>query len=96
MTGKQRSYLKGLANGLSPVVSIGTAGLTDNVVKSIDEYLTVHELIKVSVQQGVELDAKEVCNEIADRLHADFVQAVGRRFVLYRQARDPKNRKIEL
>ena len=96
LTGKQRSQLKSLAHKLSPAASIGKAGLTDTVIKTIDEYLAANELIKVSIQQGIELDSKTVCNEIADRLGAEFVQAIGRRFVLYRQAQDPEKRKILL
>lgn len=96
LTGKQRSNLKSLAHELSPAASIGKAGLTETVIKTIDEYLAANELIKVSIQQGVELDAKTVCNEIADKIGAEFVQSIGRRFVLYRQAREPEKRKIIL
>ena len=86
--------MKALANKLSPAVSIGKAGLTESIVNSIDEYLEKNELIKVSMQQGVELDAKEVCNEIAGMLRAEYVQAVGRRFVLYRRQPDAEKRKV--
>ena len=96
LTGKQRSKLKSNANGLSPAASIGKAGLTPTIIKTIDEYLAAHEIIKCSIQQGIELDAKEVGNEVAEKLNAEFVQAIGRRFVLYRQAREPEKRKIEL
>jgi len=96
ITSKQRSMLRSMANGLSPVVSIGKAGLTDTVVKSIDEYLTAHELIKCNIQQGIDMDAKEVCNDVALKLNAEFVQAIGRKFVLYRKSMDPEKRKIEL
>ena len=96
LTGKQRSELKKMAAELSPAASIGKAGVTDAVVKAIDDYLTANELIKCSIQQGTGLDVKEVCNAIADELHAEFVQAIGRRFVLYRRARDPEKRKIVL
>ena len=58
--------------------------------------LSVHELIKCSIQEGSELDPKEVCNQLAETLHAEFVQAIGRRFVLYRRAKDPEKREIVL
>ena len=96
LTGKQRSKLKSIANGLSPAASIGKAGLTPTIIKTIDEYLTANELIKCSIQQGIELDAKEIGNQVAKEINAEFVQAIGRRFVLYRQAKDPEKRKIEL
>ena len=96
ITSKQRSKLKGIANGLSPVVSIGKSGLTPTIIKSVDDYLTAHEILKCNILEGAKLDAKETANKIAEELGAEFVQAIGRRFVLYRQAHDPEKRKIEL
>lgn len=96
ITGKQRSALKAMAHEISPVTSVGKAGLTDAVLESIDAYLSVHELMKVSIQEGAMLDTKEVCSEVAERLGAEFVQAIGRRFVIYRPAIEEKNRKIIL
>lgn len=96
LTGKQRSALKSMAHSISPVTSVGKAGITDSVIDSLDAYISVHELMKVTVQEGAMLDTKEVCNEVANRLGAEFVQAIGRRFVIYRPAVDEKNRKIIL
>ncbi|MBB1547249.1 MAG: YhbY family RNA-binding protein [Mogibacterium diversum] len=96
LTGKQRSYLKGLAQKIEPTVYIGKADLTENIVRSIDENLTANELVKCQIQEGSLLDPTEVCSELAETLHAEFVAAIGRRFVLYRRARNPKNVKIEL
>lgn len=94
ITGKERSELKKIAQGIKPVVMIGKEELTPAVVKSIDDYLTAHELIKVQIQDGAVLDPKETANEVAARIGADFVQAIGRKFVLYRQAKDPDKRKL--
>jgi RNA-binding protein len=94
LTGKERSYLKKLAQTIQPAAIIGRAGVTDAVKESIDQYLTANELLKVAIQEGAELDAKETANQVADELKADFVQAIGRRFVLYRRAKDPAKRKI--
>lgn len=94
LTGKQRSYLKKLAQTVQPAVIVGRAGVTDAVMQTIDEYLTANELLKVAIQEGAELEAKETANQVADELKADFVQAIGRRFVLYRRAKDPVKRKI--
>lgn len=94
LTGKQRSYLKKLAQTVQPAVIVGRAGVTDTVMQTIDEYLTANELLKVAIQEGAELEAKETANQIADELKADFVQAIGRRFVLYRRAKDSAKRKI--
>jgi len=96
LTSKQRSKLKGIANGLTPAVSIGKSGLTETVIRTIDEYLAANEILKCNILEGAKLNAKETCNKVAEEVGAEFVQAIGRRFVLYRQARDPEKRKIEL
>ena len=94
ITGKQRSELKRLAQEIRPAVMIGKDGVTPAVIAAADEYLSAHELVKVQIQDGAALDPKETANRIAGEIGADFVQAIGRRFILYRQASDPDRRKI--
>lgn len=86
LTGKQRSYLKSLANGLDTTVYIGKNELTDSVLDEMADYLRVHEMVKVKVQDNVELAIKDVANEAAQALGAEYVQAIGRRFVLYKES----------
>jgi RNA-binding protein len=94
ITGKQRSELKKLAQELKPTVMIGKEDITPSVISAIDDYLSAHELVKVQIQEGSLVEPKEAANEIANELGAEFVQAIGRRFVLYRRAADPDKRKI--
>ncbi|NLD19400.1 MAG: ribosome assembly RNA-binding protein YhbY [Clostridiales bacterium] len=94
ITSKQRSYLKRLAHELDPIVYIGKSDVTENIVKEIDVLLEARELIKVKIQDTSLLDPKETANELAELLGAEFVQAIGRKFVLYRESKE--NKKIEL
>ena len=94
MTSKQRSYLRSLAHNIDPTVYIGKAGVTDNVIKEIDQRLEARELVKIKLQEGAELDAKTVANELAPGLRAEFVQAIGRKFTFYRESKE--NKQIEL
>ena len=96
ITGKQRSYLRKLGQELDPVVFIGKNDVTETVIKELDKNLTAHELVKVKIQEGSILDAKPVANELAEMHDAEFVQAIGRKFVLYRQAPEKENRRIVL
>ena len=96
INGRQRSALKKLGQEIKPAVMIGKDEVTPAVVAAIDDYLAAHELVKVQIQDGAVLDPKETANEIAEEIGADFVQAIGRRFVLYRAAADPDKRKILL
>ena len=94
ITSKQRSYLRSLAHNIDPTVHIGKAGVTYNVIKEIDQCLEARELVKIKLQEGAELDAKTVANELAPGLRAEFVQAIGRKFTLYRESKE--NKQIEL
>ena len=94
ITSKQRSYLRSLAHNIDPTVYIGKTGVTDNVIKEIDQCLEARELVKIKLQEGAELDAKTVANELAPGLRAEFVQAIGRKFTLYRESKE--NKQIEL
>ena len=90
ITGKQRSYLRKLGQELDPLVFIGKNDVTDTVIKELDKLLTARELVKVKIQEGSLLEAKPVANELAEMLNADFVQAIGRKFVLYKKTDDEK------
>ena len=84
LTPKQRQALKGRAHRLDPVVLLGAQGLSDAVIREIDRALTAHELIKVRVP-GDEREAREALFvQLADRLGAARVQAIGKLLVFYR------------
>ena len=88
ITSKQRSYLRSLAHQLDPLVYIGKNDLTDNILNEIDTCLEHRELVNIKIQESFLLDPKETANEVAEKLGAEFVQAIGRKFVLYRESKD--------
>ena len=79
---------------MDATVYIGKNELTESCLKEMDDYLRVHELVKVKIQDNVELDPKKTANEAAKALGAEYVQAIGRKFVLYRESEE--NKQIEL
>jgi RNA-binding protein len=84
LTPRERQHLKGRAHPLEPVVKVGNAGLTDQVMAEVDRALTAHELIKVRVA-GADRDAREaMCDAICARADAAEVQRVGKVVVLWR------------
>ena len=88
MTGKQRAMLRGMANTIETILYIGKDGITDNTVKEAYDALEARELIKGCVQQGAPLTAREALTELCERLGAEPVQQIGRRFVMYRPSRE--------
>lgn len=94
MTTKQRAALRSMANTIQPVLHIGKDGINDNMVQQAWDVLEARELIKVTVQRNSPLTAREACEELCERTHAEPVQVIGSRFVVYRKAR--KDSKIDL
>ncbi len=94
LTGKQRSYLKGLANKIEPIFQLGKSGITQSFLQQVDDALTAREIIKVNVLSNSFLDVKEAANEVASKTKAEFVQSIGNKFVIYRESEE--NKKIEL
>ncbi len=96
LTSKQRAYLRGMANGLDPIFQIGKGGISDEMINQLAGALELRELIKVRILETAMLDTKETANEVAARLKADPVQAIGSKFVIYKRANKEQHRKIEL
>lgn len=94
MNGKQRSYLKKLAHDLQPLFQIGKNGITENFIEQMNQALEARELVKCKVLNNSLLEAKETANELARATNAEFVQAIGNKFTLYRESQD--NKKIVL
>ncbi len=95
LTSKQRAKLRSMANTLDVVLYIGKEGITENTIKEAYDVLEARELIKGSVQEGCELSAKEACAILCEQTHAQPVQCIGRKFVLYRESRDNHHISVE-
>jgi len=84
LTGKQNRYLRGLGHGLQPFVMIGKHHLSEDVIRTANETLDKHELIKVRIQEGCLEDRKSVAAELAAETGSALVQVLGKTFLLYR------------
>lgn len=94
LTGKQRAYLRGLANGLSPIFQIGKNGIEENFIKQIKDTLEVRELIKIKVLENSGLETRAASDELCKVIGCEGIQAIGSKIVLYKKS--SKNPKIEV
>lgn len=85
--------LKALAQRLEPVLHVGKGGVTDSFLKSADEALESHELIKIKFAAFKE-EKHELAAQIAEKTSSFLVALVGHVAVLYRAGADPSKRKI--
>ena len=82
----RRRALKALAHGIKPIVWIGGAGLSENVIHELDQGLKSHELIKVKVAGDERETRNALLGEICERLGAAPIQHIGKILVIYRPA----------
>jgi RNA-binding protein len=94
LTGKQRRYLRGLANQIPATVYAGKEGITDSVIRSLEEAYHTRELVKIRLEKACPLERGEAGRELAERTGSHLVQILGRTVLLYRA--DPEQPRLTL
>lgn len=87
ITSKQRAYLRGLANTMTPIFQIGKNGIEPAFLKQVEEALEARELIKIKVLENSDLAARDASNEICNAIGCEGIQAIGSKIVLYKQSK---------
>ncbi len=94
LTSKQRAYLGSQASTMEPIFQIGKSSLTPELIAALDEAIEKREMIKISVLKNCADDPKEIAYVIAERTRSEVVKVIGKKIILFRQAK--KNSKYEL
>lgn len=95
LKGSVRTYLRGLAHHLKPVVFVGQQGVTESFIQAVDQALEAHELIKVKFNSLKE-EKKILSKEIEEKTQSEMVGLIGNIVIFYRQQPDETKRKIQL
>ncbi|EIT85246.1 hypothetical protein A374_10900 [Fictibacillus macauensis ZFHKF-1] len=94
LSGKQKRFLRSMANGLQPIFQVGKGGVNENMVTQIAEALEVRELIKVSILQNCDENKDDVARALATGAKAQVVQVIGSVIVLYKESKENKEIKL--
>ena len=94
LSGKQRRYLRGLANQLKATVYVGKEGLSPAVEGAVEEAYTHHELLKIRLEKSCPVQRHEAGRLLAETTGSHLVQVLGHTLLLYRQ--HPEEPKLEL
>lgn len=95
LNSKQRKDLEKYAHNLQPVVIVGGAGVTDGVIKMVDNSLTSHELIKIKFNEYKD-EKKQLTDDICNKCDATLVRIIGNIAIIYRQAEKIEDRKLKI
>ena len=80
--------LKSRAQLLKPMVKLGKDGMSPAFLKSLDDVLTHHELVKVKFDEFKE-QKKELMAQLAEKVSAHIILRVGNVLVLFRRRATP-------
>ena len=85
----QRAFLRSHAQELDPIVSVGKEGVSDSVVKALDEALDCHELVKVRFHSFKD-EIDELSRDLEKKTKSTIVATTGFTTVFFRQdSKDP-------
>ncbi|MBN2407787.1 MAG: YhbY family RNA-binding protein [Elusimicrobia bacterium] len=88
LTGAQKRYLRSMSNRIKAAIQVGKEGLSGGFIGQLDRMLEDKELVKVSLLQSFPAKAKQTAPEAAELTGSEVVQVIGRKFVLYRKAKE--------
>lgn len=86
-----RKTLIGLAHDLSPIVTVASKGVTENILTEIEVGLAAHELIKIKLN-GEREEREAWTAAILEHLpKAELIQKIGKIIVIFQP--NPKKKK---
>ena len=88
MTSKERAYLRSKANTIDAIFQIGKSGITEVLLKQLDDAIEARELIKVTILDSAPASAKELAEELATGSNSVVVQTIGNKVTLFRQKKE--------
>ena len=89
ITDKQIIFLRKSCHHIKPIISVGNAGLSENVMSEIELALSHHELVKMKLA-GDASERKMMAEKIVADTGAVLVQSIGHTASFYREADKPK------
>ena len=92
LNSKERAYLKSLSVNADTLFQVGKGGISDALIKQVDDALTARELIKISALETIPEPAKDIAQKLADATNSEVVAVIGRKMIFWR--RNKTNPKI--
>ena len=84
----QKREMRSRAQKMDPTLRIGRAGLSEGWLRSMEEELTQHQLVKIRFAELKE-ERKQLAPEIATRTGSELIALVGNVAVFYRAKASP-------
>jgi len=83
-----KRFLKSLGHNLKPIVCIGRADLTENIINAVNREIENHELIKIKVQSTSTAQINTATEAIAEQINCTILRIIGNTALLYKRNAD--------
>jgi len=95
LSSSQRSYLRGQAHHIEPVVIIGKNGISDGTIEAVNKALDARELIKIKFREFK--DEKQcLADKISASTNCHVVGIIGNTAIFFRQNTEPEMQHFHL
>ena len=89
---KHRKFLKSKAHHLKPVIIIGKDDIDDSIIKTINDSIDTHELIKIKFNHHKD-KKREIVEIVNQKINTQLIGVIGNIAIIYRQKKDINKRK---
>lgn len=90
LTKKEKTQLRGIAQATRPLFQMGKDAISSNMIKTVNDSIEAHELVKISMLKSCELSVQEAALDMSAATKSEIVQTIGRTFTLYRRSKKNK------
>ena len=73
---------------LDTILHIGKSGVTPEITQSLQEALEARELVKLNILINCMYEIREIAETLADRTHSEVIQVIGRKIILFKEAKE--------
>jgi RNA-binding protein len=84
LTNAELRKLKARAQLMEPMLKVGKAGLSEGFLKTVDQALALHELVKIKFSEFKE-EKKTLAPAMAEKTSSHLIMRVGNVAVLFRR-----------
>lgn len=90
LNNNEKSKLRGFGQQLKPLFQVGKDGVSENLIKTLNDSLEAHELVKLNALKSCPVAIQEIALDLSAATKSEIIQIIGHTVVLYRRSRKNK------
>ena len=90
LNNQEKSKLRAMGQKLKSLFQIGKDGISENLIKTLNDSLEAHELVKLNALKSCPTPIQEIAIELSAQTKSEIIQIIGHTVVLYRRSKKNK------